>query len=237
MVAGGKVDRAGGPPGVEALQGEGGAAVLRADEVRRGPAPPRRSGRRRPEGAYRLRGETVPRLGSGLLVCQVLPEAVAERRGGVAGDADCAVVARRNPDRVLLAAHDVGLRLPHVRQVRGDVHQVASGRVVGALRDDRAAVGVPDDDGLVHVIECGAQRPSVFEQIGGAGHGALAAGRQLDRPAHRADSLMDSLGHPLPPPCAIPDECAVHEQYLYHLRLLSLLPRGSPGRCCQFPFN
>lgn len=163
MVTGGKVDRAGGPVGVEALQGEGGAAVLRADEIRRGPAPPRRSGRLRPEGAYRLRGETIPRLGSGLLVCQVLPEAVAERRGGIAGDADCAVVAQRNPNWILLSAHDVGLRLPYVRQVRGDVHQVASGRVVGALRDDRAAVGVSDDDGLGHVIECGAQRPSVFE--------------------------------------------------------------------------
>ena len=164
MVAGGKVSRAGGPTGVEALQGEGGAAVQSADEVRRGPAPPRRSGRRRPEGGYRLRGETVPRLGSGLLVCQVLPEAVAYRLGGVAGDADCAGFARRKRNRVLLAAHDVGLRLPHVRQVRGDVHQVASGRVVGALRDDRAAVGVPDDDGRVHVIECGTQRQSVFEQ-------------------------------------------------------------------------
>ena len=125
-----QVDRAGSPVRMEALQGEGGAAILHADEIRRGSALPCRPARRCPEGAYRLRGQAVPRPGAGLLVCQGLPEAVAERGGGVAGNADRAIVARRHPDRVLLAAHDVGLRLPDVWQVRGDVDQMTSGRVV-----------------------------------------------------------------------------------------------------------
>ena len=232
VVTGAQVDRAGSPVGMEALQGEGGAAVLRADEIRRGSALPCRPGRRCPEGPYRLRGQAVPRPGSGLLVCQVLPEAVAERGGGVAGNADRAVGDRRDPDRVLLAAHDVGLRLPDVWQVRGNVDQMTSGRVVGALRDDRAAVGVPDDDGLVHVVERVAKRPGVFKQAGGPGWSALSAGRQLDRPARRAGLLMNSLGNPPPPPGAVADECAVHKQDLHHLRVSIQLisPQERVGR-------
>ena len=213
-----QVHRPRGAGGVLPLQCERRAAVLGADEVGGGAAPPRGPGGRRAEGRDGLRGQPRPRLRAGPRVRDVGPEAGAERRLVVAGDADRAVAEVRDAHRVLLAAHDRALRQPGLGQVGRDEEQLARCRVVRALGDHRAAVGVPDHDRVAGRVQRRVQRGSVLDEAAGAGRRALAARRQRDRAAGDAGVPLHQLGDRVPPPRAVAHQRAVHEQDLHHGR-------------------
>jgi hypothetical protein len=112
-------------------------------------------------------------------------------------------------------ASGVRMRLTQIRQRRRDVDQVPYVRLAcPGFGDHGAAVGVATQDD--RSTRCGhriGDRSGVGVHVPECARFPFAAGKD-DRPGGYA-SPGEGFDHPMPPPLAVADQGAVHEQHIH----------------------
>lgn len=125
-----------------------------------------------------------------------------------------APIAELHAHRVRLIAHDVSLRLTHLRQIRGHVRQLLHRRMMTRLCDDGATVGVADDDSRLRLVQSETQGRGIRHQTSRRGLSRVTARRKRDSAAHdpvrtcRRSAV--ALHHQPPAPTCV-SKCGLHD--------------------------